>query len=434
MKYIFFLIHLLLSYGLLAQDHDDYVNEQRIRYEDYVYKSNIKTVLFHEVSWEFAPPVLSLHGNEKLLLSFDDLDGDQKQYTLTFQHCNADWTPSDLMVSEYLNGFYDLNILNSVFASGTMQKYTHYDITFPQANTQNNTQFLKSGNYLLIVYANGNREDLVLCRRFMVYDNQVNVSGVVRQAVGIDQFNKQHIDFTITPINNEINNPIRDVKVVIQQNNRWDNISTGMKPTFLAGNQFIYSIDDMATFNGGNEFRFFDVRSVRNLSERVKEIYRDENLMNHAVLTADELRNRKPYLFYNDFNGNFLIKSYQANNNSDVEADYVYVDFTLNMPKRDEGATYYIFGKLSDWRLNPEFRMKYNELTLKYEARVYLKQGYYNYVFVRADGNAPEGQELSAEGSFWDTENDYMILVYYRKIGTYYDQLVGCRKMNTLRR
>lgn len=430
---LLFLLNVLLYSISFAQDQDDYVNDNRLRFEDYVYKSTIKTVEFHELSWEFSPPIISLNGNEQLYLSFDDLDGDQKQYSITFQHCNSDWTPSDLMISEYINGFYDMNILNSVYASGTMQKYTHYSITFPQANTQNNTHFSKSGNYLLIVYADGNRDNLVLCRRFMVFDNQVNVGATFRQAIGNDQFSKQHIDFTVTPLNADINNPHRDVKIVIQQNNRWDNIAQGMKPAFMNGNQFIYSMDDLATFNGSNEFRYFDVRSVRNLSERVKEIYKDDNLMNHAVLTPDELRVRKPYLFYNDFNGNFLIKSYQANSNSDVEADYVYVDFTLNMPKKEEGAQYYIFGKLSDWRLNPDFKMKYNDITLRYEARIYLKQGYYNYVYMKTFGNAAEAEEVSSEGTFWDTENDYTVLIYFRKIGTYYDQLVACKKLNSLK-
>src|SRR4051812_19673946 len=178
---------------------DDYVNDNVMHYDEHIYRPTIRTVQFHQTTWEYAQPVIALNSNDQLELSFDDLDGDQKQYSISFIHCNADWTPSDLMTSEYLNGFYDLNILNFSYAVSTYQKYTHYSIVFPQANTQQNTQFSKSGNYLLYVYINGDKKDLALCRRFMVVDNKVNVAANFRQELGgSDQFARQHIDFTIS--------------------------------------------------------------------------------------------------------------------------------------------------------------------------------------------------------------------------------------------
>src|SRR5690606_12277060 len=129
-----------------------------LRYDDYVYKPEISTVQFHLTTWEYAPPAMGLRTSEQLELSFDDLDGDQKQYTLSFIHCNADWTPSDLMASEYLEGYSDINIINFSYSLNTLQKYTHYSVIFPQ----NNVRFTKSGNYLLHVYRFGNKKDLVL--------------------------------------------------------------------------------------------------------------------------------------------------------------------------------------------------------------------------------------------------------------------------------
>lgn len=420
-----------ISAGQAKQEEEDYVNDNLLRYDDYVYKPNIKTVQFHESSWEYAAPIINMGGGEQVELSFDDLDGDQKQYSITFVHCNADWTPSDLMVSEYLSGFFDINIINFTYAANTFQKYTHYSIFFPDQNVV----FQKSGNYVMYVYVNGDKKDLVLSRRMLVYDNRVSILGTFRQPVGgDDQFNKQHLDFTISPGSYDMTNPFRDMKVVITQNNRWDNAVTNIKPTFINGNQFVFSLDDASTFNGGNEFRYFDVRSLRFLTERVKEIYRDDELRNHVILYPEQLRNRTPYLFYNDFNGNFLIRNRETQGNQDVEADYVFVHFFLPYVTPEPKGNFYVMGRLTDWRMSRLSRMTYNYKRFGYELTLYLKQGFYNYEYVLSNDTGNSGDETVTEGNHWDTENDYCIFVYHRKFGTYYDQLIGFRRMNSLKK
>jgi len=412
-------------------EEEDYVNDNVLRYDDYVYKSNIKTVQFHESSWDYAVPVIALNGGEQIELSFDDLDSDQKQYSITFVHCNADWTPSDLMSSEYLNGFFDLNIINFSYSMNTLQNFSHYTILFPQQNMS----FTKSGNYVMYVYMRNDHKDIVLSRRFMVYDNKVSVNATFRQTIGGDQqYNKQHIDFSISSPAYDINNPYKDLHVVITQNNRWDNAVTDIKPTFINGTQFTYSLDDASTFNGGNEFRFFDTRSLRFLTQNVKEIYRDSALKNHVVLYPEVMRATKPYLFYNDFNGNFLIKNRESTGNMDLEADYVYVHFFLPYVTPETKGNFYVLGKLTDWRMSRLSKMTYNYTRFGYEATLYLKQGFYNYEYVLSNDAKKSGDETITEGNYWDTENDYNIFVYHRKFGTYYDQLIGFKKLNSLKK
>jgi hypothetical protein len=422
---------LFLSFIAPAQD-DDYVNDNALKYDDYVYRPNIKTVLNHEASWDYAAPIVDLNSNEQIELSFDDLDADRKQYSISFVHCSADWTPSSLMESEYMSGYFDLNIINFSYSMNTIQKYTHYSILYPQESLR----LTKSGNYIVYVYLNGDRKDVVLSRRFMVYDNRVSIAHSFRQVLGgdDDQFAKQHIDFTINQGAYDITNPYDNLKVAVMQNTRWDNASTGMKPTFMGGGQFTYSLDDASTFDGGNEFRYFDIRSIRVYTERVKEIYRDSSLKNHVTLMKDEIRSNKPYLFYNDFNGGFLIKNRESQGNQDLEADYVYVDFFFSYPNPESSGNFYILGKLTDWRLNKYSKMTYNYKRMGYEARLYLKQGYYNYMLVLSSDNKKGGDMSITEGNHWETENDYYILVYHKKIGTYYDQLIGYKKVNSLRK
>lgn len=430
---IYFLVLSPLSFFSQTNtgEEEDYVNDNVLKYDDFNYKPVIKTVSLHESTWEYSAPIIDLNGGEQLELSFDDLDGDQKQYSMTFVHCNADWTPSDLMISEYLSGYFDLNIINFSYSMNTYQKYTHYSILFPQQNLK----FTKSGNYVLYVYVNGDKKDLVLSRRFLLFDNKVSVAANFRQPIGDnEQYNKQHIDFTINNGGYDITNPYKDLKVVITQNNRWDNSVTDIKPTFMGGNTLTYSLDDASTFNGGNEFRYFDARSVRYYSEKVKEIFRDENFKNHIVLYKDEPRSIKPYLFYPDFNGKFLIRNNDFKGNMDFEADYVYVEFFVPYLTPEINGNFYILGKLTDWRMNKVSKMTYNYKRLGYEAKLYLKQGYYNYIYVLSNDTKPGGDQTVMEGNHWDTENDYNIIVYHRKIGTYYDQLIGYKKLNSLKK
>ena len=156
-KYLSLAFLFFLCFLLKAQE-DDYVNDDQLRYEDYIYKPNIKTVQLYESTWEFSLPLIKFKSGEQMMLSFDDLDADKKQYSLTLVHCDAKWNPSDLMISEYIQGYFDLNIINFNFSINTLQKYTHYSILFPT----NNMQITKSGNYIVYVYLNGDKKKPIL--------------------------------------------------------------------------------------------------------------------------------------------------------------------------------------------------------------------------------------------------------------------------------
>ncbi len=418
----------LLTFQLVSQD--DYVNDNQMRYEDWTYKAYIKTAQLHESTFDANPAILRFNGAEQLELSFDDLEADKKTYSISFVHCNANWEPSNLMNSEFMNGFYEANILNFNFSTNTIQKYTHYSILFPQSNMQ----FSKTGNYIVFVYEDNDKEKIVLTKRFMIYEDKVTVVANVRQAIGNDeQYEKQHIDFNIINSLYELTNPFTDMKVIITQNNRWDNAVNNIKPTFTEPRQLTYSLDDKSTFNGGNEFRYFDSRSLRTYTERVANIIRDSSHTYHIELKTDELRTFKSYSFYNDLNGGFLIKNQDLATNPDVEADYAWIHFFLPYDTQTSG-NFYVLGKLTEWRLNKTNRMTYNYKKMGYECDLFIKQGYYNYTYVFLADEKKAGDETLSEGNHWETENDYTIYVYHRQRGTYYDQLVAIKRFNSFRK
>jgi hypothetical protein len=427
-KIYFSFLFLLLAFRLLSQD--DYVNDNQMRYEDWTYKPYIKTAQLHESTFDANPAILRFNGTEQLELSFDDLEADEKDYSIAFVHCDANWEPSNLMSSEFMNGFYEANILNFNFSTNTIQKYTHYSILFPQSNMQ----FSKTGNYMVFVYQDNDKEKIIITKRFMIYEDKVTVVANVRQAIGNDeQYEKQHIDFNIINSQYELTNPFTDMKVIITQNNRWDNAVNNIKPTFTEPRQLTYSLDDKSTFNGGNEFRFFDSRSLRTYTERVANITRDSSYTYHIELKTDELRTFKSYSFYNDLNGGFLIKNQDLATNPDLEADYAWIHFFLPYDTQTSG-NFYVLGKLTEWRLNKSNRMTYNYKKRGYECDLFVKQGYYNYTYVFLADEKKAADETLSEGNHWETENDYTIYVYHRQRGTYYDQLVAIKRFNSFRR
>lgn len=406
----------------------DYYGDNTLRYENYVYKPFIKSVQLYDESFELSQPLLALGSTEKLKLAFDDLDADLKSYSYTIIHCNANWEPSDLVTAEYLDGFLDNSINDYRYSFNTLQKFTHYTATFPNSSLR----ITKSGNYILKVYMDSDPDNIVLTRRFMIHQNRLNINCRVNQASIIEERNaKQELDFTINHIGYEIKNPYNDLNVIMTQNNRWDNAKTGFRPQFVKDNELVYDNDDLNVFPGGNEFRYFDMRSLRFHSEFIYSVKID-SLGNHVNLYTDEKRSYKRYSTYPDMNGNYYIKV-QEGTNSEVEADYCYVTFFLPYLDPLVDGNFYVFGAYNDWRCNKENLMHYNEKRLGYECTLYLKQGYYNYEYVFLKDGTTVADETLIEGSHYETENEYMIYVYHRQQGTFYDQLIGVKRFNSMR-
>lgn len=433
-KYIQFLCSifagLLLSTNILTAQEDDYVKDNFIRYQDWIYKPSIKTVQLRETSYELAPALLEFGSDQQLELSFDDLEGEYTQYLYTLIHCDAGWNPTDLMPSEYLGGFFEDNISNYTYSVNTLQRYTHYKVNFPN----NNMKFTKSGNYIVLVY-DGTKENPVLSKRFMVYENLVTIAGNVHQAAGADDyFNKQEVDFSVFFTAYNLTNPFADMKVVITQNNRWDNAIYNIKPIFTKQNELTFDYDDGTNcFEGGNEFRNFDDKSTKFYTTFIQKIYKDSTSKYRVILVPDEIKAFKRYMQTQDLNGEFYIRNQEMDNN-DNEADYCLVHFFFPYDTPIADGNFYVIGKFNDWKLGKENKMRYNGLKMGYECDVYLKQGYYNYQYVYAQDGKKNLDLSMIEGNHWETENDYTILVYHRKIGTYYDQLVGVKKMNSIRK
>lgn len=400
--------------------------KQILKYENAIYNPDIKTVLLHPTGFELGNPLIHLNYKDSLLLSFDDLSNRPKRYMYSLIHCNADWTPSDLLQNEYLEGFYEEPLIDYDFSFNTIQPYINYHTTIPS----NNLRPILSGNYLLIVYPENEKDNPILSKRMLVIDEKVSVEGMVKRATDLEQRNYQHeIDFNIIHTGYSIDNPFGDIQVVITQNDRWDNAITGLQAVFVKENEISYDYEEENCFDGGNEYRFFDCQSLRYLSERLADIS-FENDTNKIILRTDNERRFQRYSsLVQDINGKRLIRV-QEGNRDNIEADYALVTFTLPYQHQITHGDLYVHGQISDYGFPDTHKMHYNEDKGIYEASIYLKQGYYNYEYVFKKN---EGGSLSRfiEGTHYQTVNDYKIYIYHRPTGEQYDQLIGIQKLTS---
>lgn len=411
---------LLQSVALFAQD-EDYFTEDYLRHQDFVYKENIKSVELYREGWKMSPPVVNLNGGQKLVLSFDDLDANSGTYYYTFIHCDALWQASEIQQSEYIKGFYEDEITDYAYSYNTIEEYTNYRLVFPT----DYMEYIRSGNYIIKVYEEEDTDsNLVLTRRFMVLDQKVSIEGEVVPPVKIDDRNyRQQLEFDIQTSGYYIQDPYTNLKVMVLQNWRNDNATYNVQPRMVVGNRLDYQFNDELVFDGGNEFRNFDLKSLRYQSEHIALIdYNYEG--NQVYLHPDKRRTYKQYVRDDDLNGKFFLEKEDAKD-SDTEGDYSYVHFTLPYDFPLVNGNLYIFGGLTDWQFRDEAKMEYDFEEHVYRGRLYLKQGYYNYAYVFLEDGFESGDMSLVEGTHWDTNNEYVVLVYYREPGVYYDQLIG---------
>lgn len=389
-----------------------------------IYRSNIHTPMLFPYGNQMGMPVIKLNSGEQLELHFDDLEGDYKNYYYTYVLCNADWTPAMLSYFDYIRGYSNVRINTFRLSSIAKQRYTHYSAFLPEKNCMPS----RSGNYLLKVCLDGDTSKTVFTKKILVVEEKITAGVQVIQPFN-NQTNRTHQRMILRLNTTSLNatNPIQQIKVVALQNNRWDNALVNLPPTFVRGKELVYDNDNALVFESGREWRWLDLRSFRFWSDRVAKA---ETLAdgNHVYVKPDITRAGMIYSFYRDLNGMYTVEN-TDNNNPYWQSDYATVHFTYvppgNLPIN--GKELYLVGKLSDYGQQPAAKMTFNMEKGVYETSVKLKQGYYNYQYATLNSTAGEKTPtiINTEGNFWETENTYQVLVYFRAFGARTDELVS---------
>ena len=387
---------------------------------DSIYSANIKTVILGKQGVEMSLPIIQLGSNEKLMLRFDELGDNSNYYRYRIDHCTHDWQISDISASDYMNGFEDGAIDNQQFSFTTIEHYTNYWQTIPN----DISSFAASGNYLLTVYLQSDPDSIVFTRRFKVYEPMTTVEASVGKVQGsMGLMENQNLSVKVNPLEGKyFINPDTYIFVYAEQNGRKD-LTRLLPLESMRGNTLNYRWKKENVFPGGNEFRFFDFSNLQFPMNNIWKIeyFGGENIV---FLKPDEDRSRKPYSLDIGLNGQYKIAVANAQN-PNTEADYAWVNFSLPQELPFLDGNIYIIGDFTNWQMNDQSRMEWNQSMKAYTARLFLKQGYYAYQLLFLPAGSTVGETSRLEGNHFQTLNDYYIYVYQRNPGDLYDRLIG---------
>ena len=385
-------------------------------YNDKEYNQGIKTVNLYVnkgyVGAQVEPAAINIREPHQLVLEFDELYEDARYFQAIIIHCNWDWSPSQLKSIEYLDLYNEFELSDYEYSVNTKVPYTHYRFLVPRVNLP--------GNYLLVVYGRDDPEDLALSKRFIVYDPLVKITPFVQRSTGINERRThQQIDFTVSYAGLEVFNPQTDFKVVIRQNQSWETAITSLKPTIVRElEKFLeyrhFNLEN--NFYGGNEYRFFDLSSVRTPGRNVDRVLIKDDRID-VFLLRDRGRGKEFYGIWKDYNGGYFITDIDGNDPA-IEAEYAHVHFFLEK-EESLASDVYLYGKLTHYNLLPEYKLKYDNELGGYRGDLLLKQGWYDYIYYIPDN------PWVVEGSHFETGNEYEILVYYIPQGKISEYLIG---------
>ncbi len=413
-KLIFLLFGAIISLNCLSQT-----------FHTKSFSANIKTVQSYIEGQPLSSPIIDLNGSEQIFISFDELSYETKNFNYAIIHCNADWTQSDLAEIEYIDGFSN-GIIDEAYQSiNTTVLYTNYQLRIPNEDLH----FKCSGNYAVLIYEDGNRDDIKATACFSIVEPNISIDATIKGNTSIE-INKryQQLDFTIEHSGLRIQDPFSDFKIIVRQNNRNDNQVTNLKPTYTSTFKQTYCNNPTLIFEGGNEYRSIDFSSEYTYGSGIERIVFNNDYQ-HVILSADAYRGNESYLYTEDVNGKYIVHR-QFANDVHSEADYMWIHFSLPVEQPFFSGSIFLCGDFIGNDLNLLNRMDYNADNNCYEKAIFVKQGGINYQYLFVPKNSAIGSLEPIEGSFWQTKNEYQIFVYYRPQGERYDRLIGWKSIN----
>ena len=381
----------------------------------------IRTIQFKGNTQLSQLPIINL--GDRINLSFDALNGKEEDFYYVITHHNFDWTTSDLAKSEYLDGFDEVRIETYENSLNTLQIFSNYRLNIPNRETRG---LRKSGNYMITITDSDGYP--IFSRKFMVVENKVSVAVAIKRSRDLNFIDeKQVVQFSINSPNLLLINPKETVKTVVLQNSNLKTAITDLEPQYTLGSELIYRYDQEASFWGGNEFLAFDNKDVRAANNNIRRVVLNDLYENY--LFTDPARFNRPYTYNPDINGNFVVRNIDVQD-ANIEAEYVRMHFNLQYFEDLGDRELHIYGNFNNWSIDGSTYMRYDEASGTYRNDRLFKQGFYNYkyVLVDRDGSIDEG---AVGGNFWQTENDYTVLVYFRDLGARFDRIVGIGKANS---
>jgi hypothetical protein len=396
---------------------------------DTICNPKIKSVQIYKDGWELSYPVIALNSNEKLKISFDDLNTNLENYNYTIEHCNSNWEPSAISNTEVFDGFDQNQIIDRQFSINTTISYIHYSFDIPNENCNPKI----SGNYIVKVFQNSDESKILFTKRFYITEYIANIDlSIIRPEIPKYMARDQQYKISIIPNLNDYTDLRSEIKTFIMQNYNENSRKECYLSRIENSQTMIYDDPDSNIFAGSNEYRAFDIKSKKYQSEHIRSIKYDSSSY-IITLTDDDWRNQKQYFTEVDLNGNYFINNSDGST-KDIDADYFKIKFTLPTLEPVIDGNLYIFGALTNWECNSNSILHYNLDKSQYECQLLLKQGYYNYLYAYKTTNNNKIDLSYVERNHYETENDYLVFVYYKAMNSRYERLIGYKIANSVKK
>ncbi|GAB0155490.1 DUF5103 domain-containing protein [Chryseobacterium sp. Alg-005] len=386
-----------------------------------VFGQNIQSIQLFNPQTNDETPVIKF--GERLVLSFDDLTNSSQIYRYTIKHYDRNWNDDNLFFTEFATGSLNGLLDQFQYSFNTLQAYTHYTLTFPNERMQPKI----SGNFELIVYKDSAEKPLFKRRFYVVEDTAAIALNVSRIADAKNPDINQRVEVQAVSKGGDVTSNVNSMSLNVMQNNNPNVTVNNLKPSATLGGKLLFQQMSL-TFPGNNEFYYFDNKNIDMAADMVRATEVKDGVNNtylHPVW-AYPLN----YQYQPDVNGAWY---YRRNDmgierNAEREADYAWVYFSLDSDKMDKDI--YVLGGFNDFQPKKEYQMEYDEANKKYVARIYMKQGFYNYILAtkESDGTLNFGE---VNGNFWQTENLYQAFLYFAPFGRNYDGLMGYGEFRT---
>lgn len=398
---IFFLIATLISYCIFAQ--------------------NIGGIQFFNPQTNDLTPVIGF--DEQMVLRFDDFSNSSTIYRYTIKHYDRNWENDGLFYTEYANGSMNGLIDKFQYSFNTLQKYTNYTLIFPNEKIQPKI----SGNFELIVYKDFPSKPLFK-KKFVVVERNANIALDVTRFTDSKKPNiRQRVQAQIVGRGDVMANNLNSLSLNVMQNNNWNMSVNNLRPSSTLGNRLLFQQLNIS-FPGNNDFYYFENKNIKMPVNTVAG-YEVMDGQNHTYLNPVWAFSLS-YQYQPDVNGAFYFRRMDLGIERDAnrEGDYSWVYFVLDSEKTDKEI--FVLGGFNDYKATEENKMFYDEIKKQYIAKIYLKQGFYNYILgtKNDDGSLNLGE---INGNFWQTENLYQAFLYYKPFGRNYDGVMGYGEFRT---
>lgn len=386
---------------------------------DGVFSRDVRTLSVRNADSFMSPPLIRLGTDDRIAVSFDIIGESHEYLRYRLLHCNADWQPSRLLESEYLDGFNEAEVADYAYSTNTFVHYVNYRIMIPNPDMSP----LVGGNYLLQVYPESDPGEVLLQARFAVSENVMRVDGSLTSRTD-KGFNTEFQQVGVAADASDMGgiNPYQDIVVTVTQNNRPETTRAISHPLRVEGGVAVYEHDPALVFKAGNEYRRFETVRADYAGMHTDSVRFGASNW-HAYLAADGVRADRDYAYDSTQHGRFLVDEYNSTD-PDLGADYVTVHFTLDAPEVT-GGEIYVDGDFTLHRFDESNRMRYDRQTGLYTAEIPLKQGSYNYQYVVVPYGGGYPDPSPVEGDKYETRNEYLVKVFLRTPGARADRLVG---------